>query len=246
LSRQYRFFLPGDYDVGTTLTLDSERSSYLCRVLRLREGTSLEIFPGDGSAFGCRLVDANPRRAQLHVAHQETSAKSSGPSLHLAIALLKGSAMDRALQQATELGASHLHLIRAQRSNVPLTSDRLDSKLLHWERIIASACEQSGRRSVPKLQAPGTLAEVWAAMAPCPLLIAFEPEGETLPMTLSPEPCGIFIGPEGGWSEDERAWLSEKSVNQYRLGNTILRAETMPAVALALIQHAQGWRSPSA
>ena len=101
------------------------------------------------------LRRANPRSTEVEI----TAAASNPPttssySLTLAIGLIKGSAMDRALQQATELGASQILLIQADRSNVPLKSDRMENKRGHWERVISASCEQCGQLCLPELVGP--------------------------------------------------------------------------------------------
>ena len=147
--------------------------------------------------------------------------------------------MDRALQQATELGASQIQLIQADRSNVPLKSDRIENKRSHWERIISASCEQCGQLYVPELVGPLTLVQ---AISLTDNGIVFSPSGRAFPAQMTPVSRTAFIGPEGGWSDKELVLFQQNQIPSYKLGTTILRAETMPSVALGLIQQAQGWQ----
>ena len=71
--------------------------------------------------------------------------------------------------------------------------------------------------------------------------VVFDPDGDPLPSRADITRPLVFIGPEGGWSDEEATLFAEQGTARYRLGSTILRAETMPAVALALIQQMRGW-----
>ena len=225
--------------MGEQIKLNSERSNYLCRALRLTVGDEINIFDGAGAVFTAEISDANPRGTEVEITAAAKPVDNRSYSLTLAIGLIKGSAMDRALQQATELGASQIQLIQADRSNVPLKSDRIENKRSHWERIISASCEQCGQLYVPELVGPLTLAQ---AISQTDNGIVFSPSGRAFPAQMTPVSRTAFIGPEGGWSDKELVLFQQNQIPSYKLGTTILRAETMPSVALGLIQQAQGWQ----
>ncbi len=225
--------------MGEQIKLNSERSNYLCRALRLTVGDEINIFDGAGAVFTAEISDANPRGTEVEITAAAKPVDNRSYSLTLAIGLIKGSAMDRALQQATELGASQIQLIQADRSNVPLKSDRIENKRSHWERIISASCEQCGQLYVPELVGPLTLVQ---AISLTDNGIVFSPSGRAFPAQMTPVSRTAFIGPEGGWSDKELVLFQQNQIPSYKLGTTILRAETMPSVALGLIQQAQGWQ----
>ncbi|MDB0049976.1 16S rRNA (uracil(1498)-N(3))-methyltransferase [Pseudomonadales bacterium] len=232
------FYLQGPHTVGAKIQLNSERSNYLCRALRLNIGDEINIFDGTGALFTAAIRRANPRSTEVEITAAEQPAHASIYSLTLAIGLIKGSAMDRALQQATELGANKILLIQADRSNVPLKSDRMENKIGHWERVISASCEQCGQLYLPELVGPQTLEE---AIKQTENGMVFSPLGESFPAQMQPVNRTAFVGPEGGWSDKELDLFQQRQIPSYKLGRTILRAETMPSVALGLIQQAQGW-----
>ena len=161
--------------------------------------------------------------------------------IHLGLSLLKGAAMDRALQQATEPGATSITLLAAKRSNVQLSRERAGGKLAHWQKVIVGACEQSGRLFLPELRAPMNVAEFLdtsmrdhGAEA-----LVLDQHGEPLPKSLAYQPRAILIGPEGGWDDTEVALFNARSLRRYKISDNVMRAETVPAVALALLAHVQ-------
>ena len=241
MSRLSRFFVPGEHARGQVLQLDADRSNYACKALRLTTGDTLDIFNGAGGLYRCELVEAHQRRAKIQVKESLPVAPLSGLAPSVAISLLKGQAMDRAIQQATELGAKEIWLLQAQRSNVSLKDERLSQKLEHWRRTIAAACEQCGQLWMPALHKPISLSQSLELLSANLDGVVFDLDGEALPTTMEPKRRLIFIGPEGGWSDEERASFQQRQLTACRLGPTVLRAETMPAVALALIQQAQHW-----
>ena len=139
-----------------------------------------------------------------------------------------------------ELGVQQIWLLQTDRSNLPLKGERLDQKLGHWQRIIASACEQCGQTWLPVLHPPRTVKACIDEQANG-VPIVFDIDGALLPRQVDIHQPLILIGPEGGWSDKEAQFFRDQDVARYRLGDTVLRAETMPAVALALIQHLRGW-----
>ena len=206
----------------------------------MREQEEVDIFDGEGGLYRCQVSKAHQRRAQIRVVEQIVSIKRPDRAPSLAMALLKGQAMDRAIAQATELGVQQIWLLQTDRSNLPLKGARLDQKIGHWQRVIASACEQCGQTWLPVLHPPSTIKACVDEQA-SGVAIVFDLAGAPLPHQVDIHQPLIFIGPEGGWSDEEAQFFRDQDFARYRLGDTVLRAETMPAVALALIQHLRGW-----
>ena len=230
-----RFLIETHVDLGSELTLDAQRAHYLCKVMRLTRGDTVDCFNGRGTAFSAELLTSNAKKCELRITHVEPVVLPVEPALHLGLSLLKGQAMDRALQQATELGARSISLISAQRSNVQIKDERTDNKLTHWRKIIAGACEQSGHLHLPSLSPPMSLKDLLnTSQAKVTVL---DMHGETLPLQLEPQTRLILIGPEGGWDDGERDLFAQHDLPCFSINPGTLRAETTPAVALALFYH---------
>lgn len=241
-----RFYVPGHYDVSDAVALDSERSNYLCRVLRLPVDAIVEIFNEAGDIWHCQIVVNNPRKTELKVLSRTPFAEPEAFTLGIALGLIKGQPMDRALAQATELGATDIYLMQAQRSNVKLNEQRMSGKLEHWQKILVASCEQCGRVRLPRLHPPQNLVQTLAELEdPDTHLMYFDPAAVQAPTQLKPQNRVVFVGPEGGFSQEEVSAFNRYRVQGCRLGRLTLRAETMPAAALTLIQQATGWPNSS-
>lgn len=237
---KHRLYLCLDRDPPPALTLDRERAHYLTRVLRLRRGEDVEVFDGRGRAWRASLADASARTATLQVGEQLADEPAPAPRLHLVQGLLKGGSMDLVVQKATELGATDLWPVHADRSNVPADAERQQRKLAHWQRVIESAAEQCGALHLPQLHPVQDLAGFLAA-PPAADLLVLDPGAPPLPLTLPRRDSAVLIGPEGGWSEPERLALARSGAAWHGLGVRILRGETVPLAALAALRHGWGW-----
>jgi 16S rRNA (uracil1498-N3)-methyltransferase len=222
---------------GDELQLDAERTHYLCKVMRHRTGDSVACFNGNGVMFNATVLNTSRKAARLQISEIAPAQIPHAPAVHLALSILKGQAMDRALQQATELGVAQIHLLQANRSNVTLKADRTDNKLTHWQKIISSACEQCGQLYVPALSPPVSPAELLSDTALKTFVL--DQQGEVFPDRLDTHDIQLLIGPEGGWDESERLLFQQQNIPAYCVAPFTLRAETMPAVALATVYHAQ-------
>lgn len=228
-----RFLVPGPVEPHVAVTLDRERSHYLVNVLRTREGESIDCFDGAGTAFSAVLTRVNSKTAQLTVAEMQPLQAPAPVHVHVVIAVLKGQAMDRALQQATELGVAEITPLICDRVNVRIDAKRSRQKSQHWQKVVQSACEQCGQLYVPKLNPQQDLDSVLADSAQ--EVIILDQAGAPLPKTMPARQTTLLIGPEGGWSDAEHRRFAQEGAAIYRLNNLTLRAETVPAVALAML-----------
>ena len=141
--------------------------------------------------------------------------------------------MDRAIQLACESGADEISLFDADRSNAKLDAGRLANKVRHWQKVIVGACEQSGRLFLPSFNPDADL----------DLLLSEHTNAYVLNMgggpfnLLANANRILFIGPEGGWSEDELARFNAARVQTVSVGPNTLRAESTPGAALAILSY---------
>ncbi len=237
---KHRLYVPPPLKTGQTLRLEASRAHYLTRVLRLRRGSTLLCFDGLGTGWRAEVEDDRSRSVSLRILEVAEQQPRPEPELHLVQGLLKGSAMDQVMQKATELGATGLWVIDAARSNVSTSGGRLERKLEHWRRIIASACEQCGQLHLPQLHEPQTL-QHFLDSPPAADLIMLCPGAAALSLDLPAKSLAILVGPEGGWSDEEMALAQARRARLAGLGSLVLRAETAPLAALAAIRHGRGW-----
>ncbi len=237
---KHRLYHPPPIPAGGILELDRDRSHYLTRVLRLRRGEGLVCFDGVGHAWAAVLKDAGPRSASLEIGAPLADEAEPGVRVHLIQGLLKGNAMDQVVQKATELGATDVWPIQAERSNVPTDSERAGRKQRHWQKVIESAAEQCGVLHLPRLHPPRQLEELLRD-PPDAQLIMLDLGADPLPLDLPRRSVAVLVGPEGGWSDQERRLAADHGVKRHGLGELVLRAETAPLAVLAALRHGWGW-----
>jgi len=122
---------------------------------------------------------------------------------------------------------------------VRLKDDRADKRMAHWRQIAISACEQSGRSSVPLIHPPLALTE-WLQQASAELKLVLHPVAQALTSHSKPATLAFLIGPEGGLSESEVMQAQAAGFFAARLGPRVLRTETAPIVALSIAQQLWG------
>ncbi len=238
---KHRLYLPPPLESGALVTLDAERSHYIVRVLRLKIDTEILCFDGLGTEFCACVTDANTKTSVLELGELSRVEPMPEERIHLAQGLLKGSAMDRAIQKATELGATDIWPILAQRSNAKASGAREARKRRHWQRIIESATEQSRRLFLPELHEPVAL-EGFFALSRVEQKFFLDIDQDVLPAVIPRQTTALLIGPEGGWSDSEREMARVNGTFGFSLGEFVLRAETTPLAALAALRQAWRWR----
>ncbi len=237
-----RLFVDTALSETRLVTLGPERSHYLCRVLRLTAGDPLVVFDGAGSEYRATVVRADTRRCELEILQLINTEPEPALRLHLLQSLIKGDKLDFALQKATELGVTDIALMTTARSEVRLSAERMAKRMQHWRNVIASACEQCGRARMPQLHAPRPLQEVLLAT---PVDYRFLLEPNAAPMASVPDgDTALLVGPEGGFDDVERDLVLRTGAVTMGLGPLILRADTAPVAALAILRQAWGWRRP--
>jgi 16S rRNA (uracil1498-N3)-methyltransferase len=220
----------------TQVTLPPAQSQHLAQVLRLRAGHSLILFNGDGRDFPGRILIPAKDAAQVQLGRPTEIEPVPRLEIHLGIGVSKGERMDLVVQKAVELGATSISPLFTKRSLVRLDGVRLQRRQQHWHGVLAAACEQSGRRSLPKLADGVSLAHWLARGHPFPLFLDHR-SATTLPELSTPNRAlTLLAGPEGGLAPEERVLAEQSGFTAVRLGPRVLRTETAPLAALAAVQ----------
>lgn len=215
--------------LAPTVTVTGEEFHHSVRVVRVREGEEVELFDRAGR-LAAGIVETIARDQATVRVVRELPARESQLDLHLAMAVIQLEKFELVLQKATELGV---------KSIIPLVTDRIElrreryaGRTERWQRIIFEAVKQSGRSFVPRLEEPKPFAEVLARPG---ATILFDADETPSPWPSSLETVTVFIGPEGGWSEDELQRARSRGCAFARMGPRRLRAETAAIVACALM-----------
>jgi len=234
--KNIRIYQAGTLVEGDVITLDKAASNHLLRVLRLKNNQIFTLFNGEGGEFSCHL-EISGKLAITHVDSFIQTHNESPLSIHLFQGISKGERMDFVIQKSVELGVHNITPVFCARTVVNLKADRLDKKLQHWQSIAISACEQSGRNILPIIKKPCSLESALKFNSDS-LKLMLEPSSDSNLKTLSPNnnSFSLYIGPEGGFSNEEITQAIQSNVLGVTLGPRILRTETAALSAITAIQ----------
>ncbi len=249
--RLSRVYIDAPLKLNALVPLPKETAHYLGNVLRLRVDDELLLFNSQHGEFLARICAATKKSVEVELieVRRELDAdeEQNRLGLHLILGLSRGDRMDFAVQKSTELGVTEISPVYTEHGEVRLKPERLEKKLLHWRRIAISACEQSGRLTVPSIHSPMPLADLAQGSSANRWML--EPSGsDSIPESIA-EPIAepitdrhidLLIGPEGGFSPAEIDWARDNGFRIVSLGKRILRTETAPIAALAILQHKFG------
>jgi 16S rRNA (uracil1498-N3)-methyltransferase len=228
---------------GADIVLPEQAGEHVARVLRLEHGHPLILFNGDGREYRAEIAQLAKRAVTVRILDGGTPTDRESPlQLTLAQGVARGEKMDLILQKATELGVTRIVPLITGRTEVKLDAERTGRRLAHWQAVIAGACEQSGRTTLPVLDAPLRLANwVVGLDASTGVRLALDPRGDVSPRTLPPlQVATLVVGPEGGLSEQDLGMLDQADFHGLRLGPRILRTETAGLAAIAALQALHG------
>jgi 16S rRNA (uracil1498-N3)-methyltransferase len=232
-----RLFVRAPLAEGASIELDAGQVNYLGNVMRLGAAAELLVFDGSSGEWLARIGDAGKKRMTLAV-ERRTREPEAIPDVWLAFAPVKRAQTDWLVEKATELGVARLLPVMTQRT----VAERV--KLERLESIAIEAAEQCGRTRLPEIAEPATLKQLLASRDDRSLYFADEAGGDPLAKALQPGAALILTGPEGGFTDEERAAIrAAPNSTAVSLGPRILRAETAALAALtAFMAIAGDWR----
>ena len=234
-----RLYLDAELGAGRTVDLDRDQTNYLRNVLRLGAGTAVLVFNGRQGEWRALIEEPTRKTMRLSIEAQ-TRPQVTGPDIDYLFAPLKRSRLDYMVQKAVELGVARLRPVITRRT----IAERVNLERMHANVI--EAAEQCGILRVPEVAEPAKLDAVLTKWDPARTLIFCDEAAEIAnPIaalaTVAPGPLAVLIGPEGGFSPEERqALLARPSTRALSLGPRIMRADTAAVAALALVNATLG------
>ena len=238
--RVSRHYIDMPLQAGSEIRLPADIAHYLSKVLRLPVGAQLTVFNGVDGEFSAHLVQASKQETVLMIDGLVLAQARPALRLELGLGLSRGDRMDYAIQKATELGVSKITPLFTEHGEVKLKPDRLENKLRHFQKICVNAAEQCGRLDVPELDTPVSVEEFLAQDSQA-VRVLLEPGGDgRISRDEAINSIEILIGPEGGFSKRELELAQNSECLVVGLGPRVLRTETAPVAALAVLQFLYG------
>lgn len=237
-----RIYEPQPLAAGELIPLGERATHYLKHVLRVRAGEDIIIFNGEGGEWQAEIKAIEKRKIIIKL-HQHQSIERESPlDIHLGQCMARFEKMDFIIQKAVELGVKTISPLLSERTQIQLSSARWEQKHHHFQQIIISACEQCGRNTLPILNKISSYTN-WLKNieSESQIKLLVDPEGNASLRSLKLKNAVILaIGPEGGFSSDEKKQADQNRFLQIALGPRILRTETAGLAVIASLQSQQG------
>jgi len=222
---------------GITLSLAPEPSRHIARVLRMGVGDALVLFDGSGGEYPADILAIGKKQVEVRTGNHRATECESPLHIHLGIAISRGERMDWIVQKSTELGVGAISPLFTEHTGVKLAGERAEKKIEHWRQVAISACEQCGRNRLPAVHHPLPLGH-WTESTEAERKFVLHHRASESPPGVGRDPStvALLVGPEGGLSEEEIAAAERAGFASLRLGPRVLRTETAPLAAIALLQ----------
>jgi 16S rRNA (uracil1498-N3)-methyltransferase len=234
--RVSRLYTSAHLAVGEQIELDDENGHYVRTVLRLKKDAEIILFNGSGGEYFCTVAEVS-RKAVMILVNKWLDRSVESPLLvTLGLGISRGDRMDLSVQKAVELGVNFITPLLTERCVVQFKGEKKPQRLVHWQKIVQHAAEQSGRTTVPELIEIEQLQQ-WVDKQHG-LKVFLDPYAEKTLADITPidRQVTLLTGPEGGFSDQERNIAKAAGFIPVRMGSRILRAETASLAALAAVQ----------
>ncbi len=227
---------------GDTVVLTGPEVHHIARVLRMRAGEEVTLCDSAGTDYRCRLVTVGEHEVYAEVVERTPTCSEPDVSVTVYQGLPKSEKMDFIVQKCVEIGAVRVVPVSMARSVVRLNAAEGAKKQARWQKIAASAAEQSGRGLIPEVAAPLSFTQALEALSHENTVVFYEGGGVPLESLVSENTrqISLVIGPEGGFETEEIERLRVVGAAVATLGPRILRCETAPLVALAVVMQQTG------
>ncbi len=241
-----RFFVDQSNIAGSQAILTKSDARHIQQVLRLKPGEKILLFDGSGNEYESIIKGMLNNKITVTLGTKLSCSSESPLALIVAQAILKDRKMDTLVRQLTELGITNWFPFAAERSVARPDAGRLANRMQRWEKIATESLKQCKRGCLPQIGTYRTFEKAISHAGNCDLKIIFHQDAVEPLMAdhVSPDITGkkifLMFGPEGGFTQNEIDMADDKGFITARLGPRILRAETTPVAACAIVQYLFG------
>lgn len=242
-----RFFVNESSVQGEIITITGPDVKHISRVLRLETGDQIGVSTGNGSEFDAQIREITSKAVICEIVAKKTESTESPIRVTLYQGLPKGEKMELIVQKSTELGVFRIVPVMCERTVVKLDQKKASDKRMRWQRVAEEAAKQSRRMIIPQVEEPVSFQAALGQMPAGTLVIMpWEEQKSGSIRQILKEKSGIlddiaiFIGPEGGFSQNEADLAVARGVHLVTLGPRIMRTETAGIVATAIVLYELG------
>ncbi|MBD1559857.1 16S rRNA (uracil(1498)-N(3))-methyltransferase [Vibrio sp. S9_S30] len=232
-----RIYHPETINELGLVKLSDDAAGHIGRVLRMKEGQHVLLFDGSNAEFPAIISDVSKKNVTVDIQERVETSIESPLNIHLGQVVSRGEKMEFTIQKSVELGVNTITPLISERCGVKLDTKRFEKKLVQWQKIAISACEQCGRNTIPNIR-PIMQLEQWCAEQSDALKLNLHPRAKysinTLPAPMTR--VRLLIGPEGGLSAEEIRMTEEYQFEETLLGPRVLRTETAALTAITALQ----------
>ena len=236
-----RLYTPQAVKLHQEFLLEESIAHHVATVLRIKKGREVVLFNGEGidgklGEFKGFIQDVNRKKVTVICTDFIEKDTQSLVNITIGACLIKNDRMDWLIQKATELGVNSITPLLSENTDVKHSQERLEKKQNHWQQVMINACEQSGRTTLVRIHSPQAFIDYVAASRADHKLILHPNTLNKNEAPQRPKTIDLLIGPEGGFTEDEVKLAQVHDFAAMTMGPRILRAETAPLAAIALMQ----------
>lgn len=241
----YRFFVEQSQVEEPVIHILGSDVNHIKNVLRMKAGEEILISSGENLEYTCYIEELGAEEVLARIMYVQEAGYELPSRIYLFQGLPKGDKMELIVQKAVELGVHEIIPVATRRSVVKLEGKKEENKIRRWQAIAESAAKQSKRMYVPKVshimrfkQAADYAGELDVVLLPYELAKGMKETKEIISGIKPGQSVGIFIGPEGGFDEEEVQMARERGAKAVTLGKRILRTETAGLTALSILMFA--------
>lgn len=241
----YHFFVEPSQIQGNKIIITGKDVNHIKNVLRMKPGEEIAVSNGlDGKEYHCGIAEWYEDRIVCDLFFVKEEGVELASKIYLFQGLPKADKMELIIQKAVELGVYEIIPVASKRAVVKLDAKKAESKLIRWQAIAEAAAKQSKRGIIPKIKEVMSFQEAVAysscaqvKIIPYELAQGMERTKEIISGIRPGEPVAVFIGPEGGFAEEEIEMAMQAGIEPVTLGRRILRTETAGMAVLSVITY---------
>lgn len=241
----YRFFVEPSQVEDYTIRILGSDVNHIKNVLRMKTGEEILISSGDDLEYACYIEELGDKEVLAHVMYVQEAGYELSSRIYLFQGLPKGDKMELIIQKAVELGVHEVIPVATRRAVVKLDGKKEENKIRRWQAIAESAAKQSKRMYVPEVrhvmrfsEAVEHAKELDVVLLPYELAKDMKETKKIIDQIEPGQSIGIFIGPEGGFDEEEVRMAADMGARAITLGKRILRTETAGLTVLSVLMFA--------